>query len=157
MARIFWTCYFAFSKDFSIFRLLFAKAFQENKIILFLTKKNQMKIYAAVLWTWDFFRFKFEILFLDCDRWMHQFEDYVKKSRSSSAARENSKSTAIFLFSRRSPIQLIKSILFFISVLVKRATAKKKHLQISHQKLFARFLIFFFLWCKNLLFFRSRF
>jgi hypothetical protein len=29
-------------------------------------------------------------------------------------------------------------------VLVKRATAKKKHLQNSHQKLFARFLIFFF-------------
>jgi hypothetical protein len=34
-----------------------------------------------------------------------------------------------FSFSRRSPIQLIRSILFFISVLVKRVTAKKKHLQ----------------------------
>jgi hypothetical protein len=52
-----------------------------------------------------YFRFKFDILFLDCDHWIHQFEDYVEKieiiqqfqnTRASSAERENFQSFAIF-------------------------------------------------------------
>jgi hypothetical protein len=104
-----------------------------------------------------YFRFKFDILFLDCDRWMHQFEDYVEKSRDHPELREKISNQPPFfiLSSLANPADQINPFLYFS--VGQAGHSKKKHLQNFSSKIIREIFNFLFSLVKKFAILRSRF